>query len=150
MYRFRERLSRAILRVKLPPLVLYLSLSVPLIIFEAQIDCMPAWCGEVVILPTLPFLLIELLALGGIVLWGQAKNVLRVTLFYSIFGVSWAVFFGGLLGAPLLIIALLAPYVAIGYAFGSMLPLTVLIEGGSTTEGRKSSLPAPVSGVVGA
>ena len=129
MFRFRKRLALAILRVKLPPLVLYLILPVPLIIFEEQIDCMPAWCGMVTIPPTLPFLLIELLALGGIVLWRHAKNVLRVTLVYSIFGVLWEIFFGGLVRAPLVVIALFAPYVGVGYAFVSMLPLTVLIEG---------------------
>ena len=66
MFRYRKRLALTILRVKLPPLALYLLLSVPLIIFEEQIDCMPAWCGMVAIPPTLPFLLIEMLALGAI------------------------------------------------------------------------------------
>jgi len=147
MFRFRKKLALTILRVKLPPLALYLILSVPLIIFEEQIDCMPAWCGMVAIPPTLPFLLVEMLVLGGIVLWRHAKNVLRVTLLYSIFGVLWEIFLGGLVGAPLIIIALLAPYVAVGYAFVSMLPLTVLIEGKTTPEDVKTGLPAPVSGV---
>lgn len=149
MFRYRERLALTILRVKLPPLALCLILSVPLIIFEEQIDCMPAWCGMVAIPPTLPFLLIEILVLAGIVLWRQAKNVLRVTLVYSIFGVLWEIFLGGLMGAPLIIIALLAPYVAVGYAFVSMLPLTVLIEGKTKLENEKTSLPAKVGGPVG-
>src|SRR3989441_3603836 len=41
MFRFRKKLALTILRVKFPPLALYLVLSVPLIIFEEQIDCMP-------------------------------------------------------------------------------------------------------------
>jgi hypothetical protein len=139
MFRFRKRLALTILRVKLPPLALYMILSVPLIIFEEQIDCMPAWCGMVLIPPTLPFLLIEILVLGGIVLWRHAKNVLRVTLVYSIFGVLWEIFLGGLVGAPLIVIALLAPYVAVGYAFVSMLPLTVLIERETNPGGEKRS-----------
>ena len=126
MYRFRGRISREILKVKLPPLVLYLILSVPLIIFEEQIDCMPSWCGAVAIPPTLPFLFIEMLLLGGIVLWRHAKNALRITLVFSIYGVLFEIFLGGLVGAPLVIIALLAPYVGVGYAFISILPLTVL------------------------
>jgi hypothetical protein len=150
MFRFRKRLARAVLRVKLPPLALYLILSVPLIIFEEQIDCMPAWCGMVAIPPTLPFLLIEIMVLGGIVLWRHAKNVLRVTLAYSVFGILWEIFFGGLVGAPPVVIALLAPYVGVGYAFVSMLPLTVLIEGKTAREDGKMSLPAPVSGAAGA
>jgi len=150
MFHFRKKLAIVILRVKLPPLALYLILSVPLIIFEEQIDCMPAWCGMVAIPPTLPFLLIEILALGGIALWRHAKNVLRVTLVYSIFGVFWEIFLGGLVGAPLVVIAVLAPYVGVGYAFVSMLPLTVLIEGKTIREVRKTSLTAPISGAASA
>src|SRR5436853_3536516 len=102
---------------------------------------MLAWCGAVTIPPTLPFILVEMLVLGGIVLWLHAKNVNRVTLFFSIFGVLWEIFLGGLVGAPLIIIALLAPYVGVGYAFISMLPLTVLIEGEAAHVDGKAGLP---------
>ena len=129
MYRFRERVSRQILKLKLPRLALYLILSVPLIIFEEQIDCMPAWCGAVLIPPTLPFLFVEILFLGGLVMWRNARNVKQVTLVYSIFGVLFEIFLGGLVGAPLLIIAIIGPYVMVGYAFVSMLPLNILMEG---------------------
>jgi hypothetical protein len=142
MFRFRKKLALDILKVKLPPLALYLILSIPLIIFEEQIDCMPAWCGMVAIPPTLPFILVEMLVLGGIVMWRRAQNVLQVTLFFSIFGVFWEIFLGGLVGAPLIIIALLAPYVGVGYAFISMLPLTVLIEGETVSGDGKAGLPA--------
>ena len=74
MFRFRKKLALDILRVKLPPLALYMILSVPLIIFEEQVYCIPAWCGRVVIPPTLPFILVEMLVLGGIVLWRHAKK----------------------------------------------------------------------------
>ena len=137
MYRFRGRISREILKVKLPPLVLYLILSVPLIILEEQIDCMPSWCGTVAIPPTLPFLFIEMLVLGGIVLWRHAKNALRITLVFSIYGVLFEIFLGGLVGSPLVIIALIGPYVAVGYAFISILPLTVLLKKEETLEDRK-------------
>ena len=129
MYRYGDRFSREVLRVKLPALALSLLLSVPLIIFEEQIDCMPAWCGAVLIPPTLPFLLVEILVLDGLAMWRSAKSVKRVTLAYSVFGVSFEIFFGGLAGAPLLIIAIIGPYVMVGYAFVSMLPLKVLIDG---------------------
>ena len=145
MFRFSKKLAIAVLRVKLPPLVLYLILSVPLIIFEEQIDCMPAWSAWSRYRQLFPFLFIEMLVLGGIALWRHAKNVLRVTLFYSIFGVLWEVFLGGLVGTPLTVIALLAPYVGVGYAFILMLPLTVLVEGGSNIESGKSRLPASLT-----
>lgn len=142
MFRFRKRLALDVLKVKLPPLALYMLLSVPLIIFEEQIDCMPAWCGMVAIPPTLPFIMVEMLALGGLVLWRHAKSLMRVTLLFSIFGVFWEIFLGGLVGAPLIVVALLAPYVAVGYAFVSMLPLTVLIEGKAVSSAEKVALPA--------
>jgi hypothetical protein len=143
MFRFRKKLALDILRVKLPPLALYMILSVPLIIFEEQINCMSAWCGMVAIPPTLPFILIEMLVLGGIVLWRRAKNVSRITLFFSIFGVFWEIILGGLVGAPTVIIAIFAPYVGISYAFISILPLTVLIEGKAAPKDVKADVPAP-------
>lgn len=145
MFRFRKRLAQAILRLRLPPLALYLILSVPLIIFEEQIDCMPSWCGAVAIPPTLPFLFIEMLVLGGIVLLLHAKNVLHVTLVFSIYGVLFELLLGGLVGAPIVIIALLAPYVAVGYAFISLLPLTILMEKEAILEGGRTGLLASVT-----
>ena len=147
MYRFRKRFAQKILRINLPPLALALLLSVPLIIFEEQIDCMPAWCGAVLIPPTLPFLLVEILVLGGLVLWRHAKNVQRITLAYAIFGLLWEIFLGGLVGASPLVIAIFGPYVVVGYAFVSMLPIQVLIDGkarliAQRTAERISSAPS--------
>src|SRR6266852_2189047 len=87
MFYFRKQLTKAVAKLRLPPLALYLLLSVPLIIFEEQIDCQPSWCGNAVIPPTLPFLLVEMLLLGVIVLWRRVKNLTRVTLVFSIYGV---------------------------------------------------------------
>ena len=78
--------------------------------------------------PTLPFLLVEMFVLGIIVLRLHARSLLRVTLVFSIYGVLFEILLGGLMGAPLIVVALLAPYVALGYAFISMLPLNVLVE----------------------
>ena len=144
MYRFRGRISREILKLGLPPLVLCLILSVPLIIFEEQIDCMPAWCGAVLIPPTLPFLFVEILVLGGLVMWRNSKDVKRVTLAYTIFGVLFEIFLGGLVGAPPLIIAIIGPYVMVGYAFISMLPLMVLIQGRARSDAQKVVVPMAV------
>lgn len=105
---------------------------------------MPAWCGAVLIPPTLPFLFVEILVLGELVIWRNATNVKLITLEYSIFGVLFEIFLGGLVGAPPLIIAIIGPYVMIGYAFISMLPLTVLIEGRRRIDGRKAMVSMPV------
>src|SRR5215472_13707220 len=82
MFRFRKKLSQAILRLKLPPFELFLILSVPLIIFEEQIDCMPSSCGAVAIPPTLPFLFVEIVLLGALVKFVHARSALRVTLIF--------------------------------------------------------------------
>ncbi len=129
MFWFRKRLTSALAKVRIPPLAMYLILSVPLIIFEEQIDCQPSWCGSVLVPPTLPFLLVEMFVLGVIVLRLHAKSLLRVTLVFSIYGVLFEILLGGLMGAPFIVVALLAPYVALGYAFISMLPLNVLLQG---------------------
>ena len=129
MLRFRKRMTRTLTRLGLPPLGLYMILSVPLIIFEEDIDCQASWCGTVVIPPTLLFLLVEMLAVGVIAWLLHPKSPLRVTMIFSVYGVLFELVLGGLRRAPALIAALLAPYVALGYAFISMLPLTVLLEG---------------------
>jgi hypothetical protein len=140
MLRFRKRLSVTISRLRLPVIALYVLLAVPLLIFEEQIDCQPTWCGTVVIPPTIPFLLLEMIVLAGLVLGVHAKSPLKVTLVFSIYGVLFELFLGGLVGAPVVIVALLAPYVAMGYAFVSMLPLSVLIDG----KDRRTKLAGPV------
>ena len=147
MFKFRKRLTIEVSKLRLPLIALYVLLALALLIFEEQIDCMPAWCGTVVIPPTIPFLLLEMLVLGGLVLVLHAENPLRVTLFFSIYGVLFELFLGGLVGAPVLIAVILAPWVAMGYAFVSMLPLSVLIEG--KTRSQQSSSPAQPSTGIG-
>ena len=143
MIKFRGRLTSEISKLRLPLIALYVLLAIPLLIFEEQIDCMPAWCGTVVIPPTIPFLLLEMLVLGGLVLVLHAKRPLRVTLVFSIYGVLFELFLGGLVGAPILIAAILAPYVGMGYAFVSMLPLSVLMkEKNQATSSAGSVQPA--------
>jgi hypothetical protein len=141
---WRKKIPRQILRIHAPPLVLCILLSIPLIIFEEQIDCMPNWCGRVLIPPTLPFLAIEIAVLGGLVVWARAKNLFRITMGFAIYGVSFELLVGGLVGAPLIVDILLGPWVALGYIFISMLPIAVLIEG------RKPSTSPGQSGLVGA
>jgi hypothetical protein len=144
MFAWREKITRQVLRVHLPPLILSVLVSIPLIIFEEQIDCMPSWCGTVLIPPTLPFLAIEIAVLGGLVVWAHAKNLFRVTLTFAIYGVGFELLVGGLVGAPFIVDILLGPWVAFGYVFISMLPLRVLIFG------RRDSAGSNTAGLVGA
>lgn len=126
---YRRQITNAMTRIKLPLLALSILLSVPLIIFEEQINCMSAWCGQVIIPPTLPFLIVEMAVLGVIVMKVHAKNLFRVILLYSVFGVAWEILLGGLVGASVLVDVLIGPYVALSYAFVSMLPIRILIRG---------------------
>jgi hypothetical protein len=141
MFWFRKRLTSALAKVRLPPLAMYMILSVPLIIFEEQIDCMPSWCGSALVPPTLPFLLVEMFVLGVLVLRLHARSLLRVTLVFSVYGVLFEILLGGLMGAPFIVVALLAPYVALGSAFISMLPLNLLLEGKGVTEKSAGAIP---------
>lgn len=139
---YRRQLTNVITRIKLPLFALSILLSVPLIIFEEQINCMTAWCGQVIIPPTLPFLVVEIAVLGVIVIKVHAKSLMRVTLLYSVFGVTWEILLGGLVGASILIDLLIGPYVALSYAFVSMLPIRILIRGRQTPQPMTNNILA--------
>jgi hypothetical protein len=120
--------------------VAYALIAVPLIVFEEDIDCMTPWCGKVIIPPTLPFIFVEVAVLGLLVYLLHVKSVFRAVLAYCIFGVAWEMTVGGLVGASPVTDALFVPYVALGYAFVSMLPLEVLLNNG------RPSRAAPAQG----
>ena len=75
----------------------------------------------------------------------HAKNLFRVILLYSIFGVAWELLLGGLVGAGVLVDLLIGPYVALSYAFVSMLPIRILIRGRQVqwlvSRGTMTSIP---------
>jgi len=125
---YRKRLSSAILRIGIPAALLFALTAVPLIVIEEDIDCMPAWCNHVIVPPTLPFILFEVLVLGGLTLLLGVTSLFRVTAAFCVFGVGWELTVGGLVGAPVLVDLVLGPYVAVGYAFVSMLPIQVLLD----------------------
>jgi len=83
----------------------------------------------VIIPPTPPFIFLEMVILAGIVILIHAKSMRNVTLIFSLYGIVYEIVIGGLRGAPLPIVVLLAPYVGLGYAFVSMLPLNILLNG---------------------
>ena len=124
---YRKQLTSILARIPLPALATCVLISIPLIILEEQIDCMQSWCGRVLIPPTLPFLLLEVFAVSLIAVRAHVKSPVRVVSVYSVLGVFWELLFGGLVGAPLVIVAIFAPYVWIGYAFVSLIPLSVVL-----------------------
>jgi hypothetical protein len=130
MLYFGGRVAGAIGRSRVPLALPYFLVSALLIIFEEDINCMPAWCGQVVIPPTLPFLLLEVAVLGLLAVFLHIRSVFRIVLAYSIFGVVWELTLGGLRGAPPIVQAIFIPYVGMSYAFVSMLPLEILLRSG--------------------
>jgi hypothetical protein len=77
---------------------------------------------------TLPFLLIEMVVLGAIATLLHAKSARKVTALFCVYGVFYELVLGGLVGIPLLELTVLGPWVALGYAYVSILPLTILLE----------------------
>ena len=126
---FRRRLSSAILGTRTPAVLLFALSAIPLIVLEEDIDCMPAWCGRVILPPTLPFILFEVLVLGGIVMLLKAHSLSRIMAAFCVCGVGFELSVGGLTGASLLVDIIIGPYVAVGYAYVSMLPIQVLLDG---------------------
>jgi hypothetical protein len=126
MFVYRKRIAGRLRQIPAPRLLIFLLLGIPLIIFEEDINCMPAWCGKVLIPPTLPFLLLELLILGAIALRLHGARVSRLLLGYCVFGVAWEATVGGLKGVPP-VDFIIVPYVALSYAYVSMLPLEFLV-----------------------
>lgn len=141
----RKRIAGETARTRLPRFLLYLLVAAPLIVFEEQIDCMPAWCGKAVIRPTLYFLEIEMLVLELLVISLHARSALRVTAAFSVYAILFEYLIGGLRGLPPSQEGIfLVPYVEMGYAFVSLLPLEVLLE-----RGREADVRAAVSAANG-
>jgi hypothetical protein len=146
---FRKRFARVIRRVKLPLFLLFLLTSVPLVVFEEDINCMPSWCGQVLIPPTLPFIVVEIFVLGLAATLLHVRRAYMVVLAYCVFGVGWELTVGGLKGAPMEVDFILIPYVALSYALVSTVPLEVLLGGRArqSTPAQGESAPLGSAGV---
>jgi len=128
---FRKKIASQIKRIHLPKFALYLISSLPLIIFEENINCLPTGC---VLFPsTIPILLFFVLCLGLIVKIFKIKRVSIATLIFSLFGLAFELAISPNLSAqyfayPLLELIFGTYWVMVSYAFLAIIPLTVLIE----------------------
>ncbi len=96
---------------------------------EEQTGCIPAWCGRVAVPPALPFILVEMTVLGLPALRLHARSLGRVTLAFCVYGVLWEYFLGGLRRViPSLEAVLTVPYVALGYTYVSLIPVSALMK----------------------
>jgi hypothetical protein len=141
LFAFRRRIASTIVRIPAPPILLALLTSIPLIIFEEQIDCQVSWCGKVPIPPTLPFLMIEIVVFCLILTYVHARSVRRSVLLFCVYGVAFELLVGGLVGASLSPVTLFfVVYVGLGYAFISLLPVMVLFTANQKA-GKRGDAP---------
>ena len=138
MAKFRIAISSFFFRLKLRSYWLFLLSSVPFIILEENINCMPEWCMPEhfgfanIIPPTTPILLIFIAALGLVVIHFKPKHMRWPLIGFCIWGIVFEIVFGFIRGNVLsfnlieLIFGL--SWVAISYAFLVIVPLTLLID----------------------
>jgi hypothetical protein len=128
--RFRKELATLIQKIKLPNWILFLLTAIPFLMVEEHVNCDAYQCAPVIIPPTLAILMVfEIFLLVGVKLF-RSKTVWLPTMIFSMLGVAFELFFGGLVGIPLTvpIVLLVMPWVAISYAWVAIVPLTILQE----------------------
>ena len=127
---YRERLADFFLKTRLPNFVVYLIASMPFMLFEENINCLPTGCK--LIPPTIPFLFAFILILGLIVKYTKVKSLLRIIVGFSIFGIIIEYTVGATSFALQSLISpfglFLAIWVGISYAYISLIPLTILLR----------------------
>ncbi len=127
---FRKNIARLFMRIPLPNFLVYLISSIPFIIFEENINCLPTGC--LILPPTIPLLLIFVLVLGLIVRFAKIKNILAATIGFSIFGIIFEYVIGvssaqlQALGGLFAIFMII--WVGISYAYLVVVPLIILLE----------------------
>lgn len=122
MVKYRERLAKLFTWMPLPKFLVYLISSLPFMIFEENINCLPTGCK---LIPwTIPFLL-------GLVfiLWivGRRLSMMVSMILFMVVGVSWEIFFGGLRGVgfgPFGVF--MTAFAGLSYAYLVVVPLTIL------------------------
>lgn len=128
LYIKRENISAFLGRLPVPTLVTFLIVSSLLVVIEEQVNCEAKWCGTVLIPPTYPYLMAELIVVY--VLWKilKGKSIWKFTLIYAAIGLAWEFFIGGLhgVGLPLPIFLFFVLWVVFSYVIISYTPLHFL------------------------
>ena len=133
MLLYRKQISTKLSKLKIPKLILALLVAIILITFEEDVNCMPAWCGTVLIPPTLWFLFVQVLILISIIMVFKAKSFTIPVMLYGLFGIIFEFNFGYeranlkylAIHNPPLSIAL-AIWIGAWYAFLVILPITII------------------------
>lgn len=128
---FRKKLVKLFLLIPLPNFLIYLISSLPFMLIEENINCLPTGC--LLFPPTIPLLLIFVAVLGLIAKLTKIKRILLTTIIFSIFGVLFEFVLGATnaqlqaLGWPFKIFMVF--WVGISYAYLVVVPLKILVEG---------------------
>lgn len=126
---FRKKISKLFTWMPLPRFFVYLISSLPFIIFEENINCLPSGCT--LLPPTIPFLFSFVLILGLIIKFTPLKNLWAATLAFSAFGILVEYVVGashtelrtleGFFGFFMLF------WIGLSYAYLVIVPLTILL-----------------------
>ena len=129
----RNRYSIASWFLKFPvsnSIALFLLSSLPFMIFEESINCLPPEMGGCALLPiTLPFLLITLVILLFVIRKFKLKRFWVIITVFSVLGVIWEITVGvsgaAFLALPPIWFAIISLWVWLSYTFIAIIPLTL-------------------------
>lgn len=127
---FRKKLAESFIRIKLPKLLLYAISSLPFMLIEENVNCLPSGC---VLVPwTIPFLMSFVLILGIITMKLDPKSIKYPLLGFIASGVLWETLVGGLRGRLPIVgptfYVFMVFWVGLSYAYFVIVPLTIIIE----------------------
>lgn len=130
LFRYRHTFMRFLLTFRYPMFLVYVVSALPLMIFEENINCLPTGCQLVPV--TIPFLLLFIIVLYGIVRVFKVRSLSKVLIPACMMGVLWEALFGvaatQFQALPLFQFLYIALWTWMSYAFFTLIPLQYLIE----------------------
>jgi hypothetical protein len=126
---YRIPLAKFFMKLPLPNFLTYLIISLPFMLFEENINCLPSGCR--LIPPTIPFLFAFVLVLGIIIKFAKIKSFWWPTICFSIWGVfveyTMGASSGQLASLGLIQNLFMAFWVALSYAYLVVVPIEILL-----------------------
>jgi len=134
MYTHRQTISTFFLSLPLPKVVIFILASLPFMLVEENINCLPSGCRLVPL--TIPFLIIYLLIVRLSVLKFKLTRINMILLIFSSIGVAWEMFLGAssteFLALPPLWITLIGAWTWLSYAYFIIIPIEILLSQNSS------------------
>ena len=143
LLKFKNRLVSLITKIPLPTILLALLTALVTVTIEEHINCGAYGCTNVVLPPTIWFLIFEQLVIFLIIQHYHIKSLIKPLVWYAIFGILFEFIIGAghaglqqLMVEQPIIFILLMIWVGFSYIFALTLPLQVFYYG---NERNKSS-----------